>query len=606
MNIKIVLNLNFKDTKFPLKYFYNLGGFPLLSLFIKRIKNNNDKFYIFFSDKKIHKEISEILNAQELRSVLNKKIKTKKNILKKINFSSNDVVIFLSLQNPIIDRSFLNKVCMALSFENRNYIQINRNFELFFGKKVLKKALKNKSKKIKNLKLLQRIFSNLKFSINSIEEFIYLNKVLKKAKKPLELKTDNIINEFKKIRNINNRLKVNLKKRLIILGGSHDQIGTIKTANSMNINTIVFDKNFYSPGKKIAELFIFKSAKDSKSISNFAKKIGANGVLLQGPDFPQVSSAIEQTMGIKNIPLTAAKICTNKYMMKKFFKKHSIPVPKFKLLNKSNKKKINLKFPVVVKPLDKSASRGVFICKNQKELNRFKNKTFSETQKQNILVEQFLTGPQISTETFIKNWKIYTPGFVDRNYEMIKYTSPNIIENGGNYPSKNLQYYYQINKFIKIISRSLKIKNGTIKGDIVIHNNNIYFIEVAVRLSGGDFSETIIPLSSSFDLIKNSINLAIQNKIKKKDLLINYKKIHIAHRYFFSKKGQLVNIYGLNEIRKKPWVKKIKIFKNKGDFLPKTTNHSNRLGVFIITARSQKLIDQRVQEVYKKVKFKII
>ena len=189
---------------------------------------------------------------------------------------------------------------------------------------------------------------------------------------------------------------------------------------------------------------------------------------------------------------------------------------------------------------------------------------------------------------------------------MIKYTSPNIIENGGNYPSKNLQYYYQINKFIKIISRSLKIKNGTIKGDIVIHNNNIYFIEVAVRLSGGDFSETIIPLSSSFDLIKNSINLAIQNKIKKKDLLINYKKIHIAHRYFFSKKGQLVNIYGLNEIRKKPWVKKIKIFKNKGDFLPKTTNHSNRLGVFIITARSQKLIDQRVQEVYKKVKFKII
>ena len=120
---------------------------------------------------------------------------------------------------------------------------------------------------------------------------------------------------------------------------------------------------------------------------------------------------------------------------------------------------------------------------------------------------------------------------------MMKHTKPNIIENGGSYPSKNLQYYDQINKFIKIISRSLKIKNGSIKGDIVIHNNNVYFIEVAVRLSGGDFSETMIPLSSSFDLIRNSINLAIRNKIGQNDLNIKFKDTYLANRYFFLKKG---------------------------------------------------------------------
>ena len=241
MNIKIVLNLSSKDSKFPLKYFYNLGGSPLLSFFLKRIKINNDKFYISVSSD-VHKEISEILNIQEQRSVLNKKIKNKKNILKKINFSSNDVVIFLSLQNPIIDRPFLNKLCIALSFKNKNHIRINKNFELFFGKSVLKNALKNKSKKFKNSNSLSRIFSNLKFSINSIEEFIHLNKILKKVKKPLELKTENIIYQFSKIRNIKSQSKMNLKKKLIILGGSHDQIGTIQKTNSMNINSIVFDK----------------------------------------------------------------------------------------------------------------------------------------------------------------------------------------------------------------------------------------------------------------------------------------------------------------------------------------------------------------------------
>lgn len=329
MNIKIVLNLNIKDPKFPLKYFYNLGGLPLLSLFINRIKNKKDKFYIS-TGKKIYKEISEILNTQELKSVLNKKNKSKKNILKKVGFSSNDIVVFLSLQNPIIDRFFLNKLCKALSFENKNHIQINKNLELFFGKNVLKKALRKESNKFKNLKLLRGMFSILKFSINSIEEFIFLNKIFQKEKKQSNLKTENIVNQFKKIRNIKNRSKINIKKKLIILGGSHDQIGTIQTTNSMNINSIVFDKNQDSPGKRIANFFIFKSARDSKNISNFAKRIGANGVLLQGPDFPNVSSKIEKALGIKNVPLAAAKICTNKYVMKKFFRKYSIPVPKFK------------------------------------------------------------------------------------------------------------------------------------------------------------------------------------------------------------------------------------------------------------------------------------
>ena len=85
-----------------------------------------------------------------------------------------------------------------MSFKKKNHIRINKNFELFFGKSVLKNALKNKSKKFKNSNSLSRIFSNLKFSINSIEEFIHLNKILKKVKKPLELKTENIIYQFSK------------------------------------------------------------------------------------------------------------------------------------------------------------------------------------------------------------------------------------------------------------------------------------------------------------------------------------------------------------------------------------------------------------------------
>ena len=69
--------------------------------------------------------------------------------------------------------------------------------------------------------------------------------------------------------------------------------------------------------EKIADLFILNLQKTPK-VSQILQKIGANGVFLQGPDFPQISSTIERVLGIKNVPLSAAKICTNKYKMKKF------------------------------------------------------------------------------------------------------------------------------------------------------------------------------------------------------------------------------------------------------------------------------------------------
>ena len=67
----------------------------------------------------------------------------------------------------------------------------------------------------------------------------------------------------------------------------------------------------------LSHYFIFKSATNTADIIYFAQKIKVK-VILQGPDFPQVSSSIKQFLRKKNIPIKATKICTNKFRMKKF------------------------------------------------------------------------------------------------------------------------------------------------------------------------------------------------------------------------------------------------------------------------------------------------
>ena len=110
----------------------------------------------------------------------------------------------------------------------------------------------------------------------------------------------------------------------------------------MNINSIVFDKNYDSTRKKIADLFIFKSAKTPKVSQILQKKLELMECFCKDLIF-QISSTIERALGIKNVPLSAAKICTNN-TNEKIFRKYSIPVPKFRLLNKSNKIKLILNF----------------------------------------------------------------------------------------------------------------------------------------------------------------------------------------------------------------------------------------------------------------------
>ena len=61
------------------------------------------------------------------------------------------------------------------------------------------------------------------------------------------------------------------------------------------------------------------------------------------------------------------------------------------------------KYPIVIKPTNKSSSEGVYICNNKNKLN----KKFFELKKSlnynNILIENYIRGKEYSVESFTIN-----------------------------------------------------------------------------------------------------------------------------------------------------------------------------------------------------------
>ena len=125
--------------------------------------------------------------------------------------------------------------------------------------------------------------------------------------------------------------------------------------------------------------------------------------------------------------------------MKVRFEEMGIKVPKFSIVK--NSKQILVAWDkwqaikVIIKPTDRAGSRGIRVITNRNEVDSAFKYTSSHSKNGEILLEEYIEGLQISTETIAVNGNYTTPGFADRVYEDMESFWPNIMENGGWLPS---------------------------------------------------------------------------------------------------------------------------------------------------------------------------
>ena len=236
------------------------------------------------------------------------------------------------------------------------------------------------------------------------------------------------------------------RKTILILGAGSDQIYPIKIAREMGYRTLVVDINPKSKGFEFCDEYRIVSNRDVNSIKELCDLSQENGhkisaVFLMGSDIPNIQSEIAKYLSLTGPSEESAKFTTNKFLMKERLYQKGISIPWYKLVRSLDdtvdaiKKSSFEKY--VIKPVDRSGARGVFLFeRNSPEIKNLFNIAKKESLSGDLLIEEYIPGDQISTESIIFEGKAYTPSFVDRNYEMLDRFSPHIIENGVIIPLK--------------------------------------------------------------------------------------------------------------------------------------------------------------------------
>lgn len=396
------------------------------------------------------------------------------------------------------------------------------------------------------------------------------------------------------------------KKTLWVVSAGAEAVPGLLRAKEMGLHLVVSDASPSAPGVALADDFVQASTYDVEESVEVAAKYHRevrpiDGVICLAADVPLTVASVTDTLGLPGISVEAARLASDKLAMKDRFVQAGVPVPWYSPVDSvtSLRQLISSKgLPLVIKPVDSRGARGVLrLTSSVDPVWAFRHaRSFSPTGR--VMVEEYLEGPQVSTESMLLNGQGYTPGFSDRNYEYLERFAPYIIENGGHQPSVLSEAQRRgICRCAEEAGRAMGITTGIAKGDMVWTSEGPKVIEMAARLSGGWFSSDQIPLATGVDLVGAAIRLALGEEVTSGEL-IPVRQAGVAIRYFFPAPGRVISIQGVEEAEALPGIHKIGFFVEPGDVLESAINHTKRAG-YVIThgASRDEAIDRAMRVV---------
>ncbi len=384
-------------------------------------------------------------------------------------------------------------------------------------------------------------------------------------------------------------------RTLWIVGGGAEAVPGIQRARAMGLRVVVSDGNPAAPGFAVADEAVVADTYDADATIAAAAEYRdrtrrIDGVMCMAADVPLTVARVASALGLPGIPIDSARLASDKLAMKQAFQRAGIPIPWFQAIASRDELTCVVAdrgLPLVLKPVDGRGARGVLKLTGRTDLAWAFAHASSQSRRGAVMVEEYLAGPQISTEGLLVDGVGTTCGFIDRNYEHLDTFAPYIVENGGEQPSAlPAAAQRQIGAVAMDAGRAMGIVSGSVKGDMVWTERGPYVIEIAARLSGGWMSTDQIPLGTDVDLIGCAIRIALGERVPAEDIRPRWYR-GVAIRYFFPPPGRVSSIDGADAFANVPWVHRLGFFVEPGDVVQPTTDHTTRAGFVITTGATR-------------------
>ncbi len=337
-----------------------------------------------------------------------------------------------------------------------------------------------------------------------------------------------------------------MKKGILILAAGPMQIPAVLTAKELGLFVIAADRNPQAPGFRFADIGLPLDIVKYAALADWAVEHKSEyniSAVFAGADVAVTAAVINQRLGLPGIPVEVAEASHNKAKMKERWLLDGVSTPACdEVGNRNEARRLAAKhgYPVMVKAVDNSASRGTKVVCNEAELEPAVDNAMRFSTTSSCLIEQFVEGDEQSVETVMHNGEQLRAGMVDRHYGFFPYP----LEVGHTNPSHlSADVQEQIFRVVGHAAQSLGIVNGPAKADMILTKRGPMILEMPARLSGGFHSQYTTPLALGMNPIRAVMRQSLGDDKFQEDLIPTKNEFSLCHA-LFPPPGKIRNISG--------------------------------------------------------------
>lgn len=376
-------------------------------------------------------------------------------------------------------------------------------------------------------------------------------------------------------------------KTILLLGGSAQQVIAIKKSKELGFRTILCDYLIDNPGKEIADTFYLVSTTDREGVLEVAQKERVDGILAYASDpAAPIAAYVAEKLRLPTNPYRSVEILCNKDKFRDFLKKNNFYTPNAKSYIDIENAKNDignhiLNFPLIVKPVDSSGSKGVSRIDTVDNVSRKLSNAMSFSHSKRIIVEEFVekSGYQIAGDGFSLDGQLVFRYFANDHFNpkcknpfvpisaSFPYNMPEVVQD---------KVHAEIQRLILLLEMKTCLYNFDIRID---KDHNIYLMEIAPR-SGGNYIPQVIKYATGVDLVEISILAAIGEHIEKPDKVAG--KGFWAYYAVHSLKNGILKDIKIREDVLKTNIIENHILVKEGDKINAFTGANTTLGILIM------------------------
>lgn len=360
-------------------------------------------------------------------------------------------------------------------------------------------------------------------------------------------------------------------KRLLVMGGMRISCEIVRKAAELGIYTIVADYNPVekSPAKAIADEAVNVSITDVDAVVDVIRERKVDGVIVGFNDMllPYYANICSKA----GLPCYGTKeqfeILTDKQRYKALCRKFGIPViPEYKKVEEAD-------YPVLVKPIDSSGSRGITICHDREELDRAVATGKGASKKGETLIEKYMDGQEVTVFWTFQDGAYFLSAMGNRHVRQNQGSDVIPLPVGYTFPSIYLpRYRKEVEGKCKAMFKELGIRDGMMFMQCKVEDGQCFVYDLGYRLTGS-LEYKVLDRICGYNPLEMLIHFALTGRMA--DESIAAKAIPEFPRPAYnvsclSAPGTIASIQGLDAVKAIPGVIDAVIAHPPGDTIQET------------------------------------